>query len=69
MQNCVSDGAAMTEFLVMAGRCAQAAQKTLGAEGAVLQLDSRDVCALATTAFIQAARDGWIVWRPGGVEC
>jgi hypothetical protein len=62
-------GAAMIEFLVMAGRAAQAAQKTLGAEGAGLQLDSRDVCALATTAFIQAAREGWIVWRPGEVEC
>jgi hypothetical protein len=61
-------GAAMIEFLVMAGRAAQAAQRTLGAEGAGLQLDSRDVCALATTAFIQAAREGWIVWRPGEVE-
>lgn len=61
-------GAAMTEFLIMAGRAAREAQKTLGAEGAGLQLDSRDVCALATTAFIQAAREGFIAWRPGEVH-
>jgi hypothetical protein len=58
-------GAAMTEFLLMAGRATRQAEATLGAEGGSVRFDSRDIAALATTCFIQAARDGAIQWRPG----
>jgi hypothetical protein len=53
---------AMTAFLVLAGRATRDAEKTLGAEGGSVRFDSRDVCALATTCFIQAARAGWLTW-------
>lgn len=58
-------GAAMQEFLLMAGRATCEAERKLAGEGVTLRVDSRDVVALATTCFIQAAREGWIVWRPG----
>lgn len=60
-------GAAMAEFLLIAGRATRDVEVKLGAEGGSVRFDSRDVAALATTMMIQAAREGWIVWKPG--EC
>jgi len=61
-------GAALMEFLLMAGRATSEAESKLAAEGVTLRVDSRDVVALATTCFIQAAREGFITWRPGECE-
>jgi hypothetical protein len=58
-------GAAMAEFLLIAGRATRAAEVTLGAEGGSVRFDSRDVAALATTMMIAAERAGWITWKPG----
>jgi hypothetical protein len=61
-------GAAMTEFLLLAGRATREVEKILGAEGGSVRFDSRDVCALATTLVIQAAREGFLVYKPGESE-
>lgn len=62
----VQFGDAMQEFLVLAGRATKGAEVTLGAEGGSVRFDSRDIAATATTMFIEAARNGWLTWRPGG---
>jgi hypothetical protein len=64
----VQFGDAMQEFLVLAGRATKGAEVTLGAEGGSVRFDSRDIAATATTMFIEAARNGWLTWRPGGVR-
>ncbi len=56
---------AMTAYLIIAGRAATAAEKTLGPEGSSVRFDSRDIAALATTLMIQAMRDGRMQWRQG----
>ncbi len=53
---------AVTMFLVMAGRSAREAEGVLAAEGGSIHFDQRDVCALATTLLIQAARESRIGW-------
>lgn len=58
-------GEAMAQFLLMAGRAVRQTETTLGAEGAAVKFDSRDVAALATTLFIQAAREGFIQFKAG----
>lgn len=60
-------GEAMAEFLLLAGRATRQTEKVLGAEGGSVRFDSRDVAALATTLFIQAAREGFVQFKRG--EC
>ncbi len=61
-------GDAFQEFLILAGRATRAAEVQLGQEGGSVRFDSRDVAAIATTMFIQAATSGWLTWKPGGVR-
>ena len=57
--------AAMTEFLLIAGRAAKQAETKLGAEGGSVRFDNHDVAALATAMLQQAAREGCLTWRQG----
>jgi hypothetical protein len=54
---------AMVEFLRIASDATRYVEEDAG--GATVRFDNRDVAALATTMFIQAAREGWLTWRPG----
>jgi hypothetical protein len=54
---------AMVEFLLIASDATRYVEEDAG--GATVRFDNRDVAALATTMFIQAAREGWLTWRPG----
>ena len=54
---------ALVEFLLIASDAARYAEENAG--GATVRFDNRDVAALATTMFIQAAREGWLTWKPG----
>lgn len=56
---------AMAEFLMLAGRATRSCEVQLGADGAAVKFDSRDVAALATTMFIQACRDGFVQFKRG----
>jgi hypothetical protein len=47
-------GPAFARFLVEAGRAAHQAETELGAQGASVRFDSRDIAAIATTMFIGA---------------
>lgn len=57
---------ALLEFLLIAGRQTRAAEQSLGADGASVRFDNRDVAALATTMLINAFNHNWITW--GGVK-
>jgi hypothetical protein len=52
-------------FLVDAGRATRSAELALGGEGGSVRFDNRDVAAIATSMFIQAAKDGFLVWDGG----
>jgi hypothetical protein len=54
---------AMVEFLLIASDATRYVEEDAG--GATVRFDNRDVAALATTMFIQAAREGWLTWKPG----
>ena len=56
-------GDAFAEFLILAGRSIQHAQKILATENNTVQFDSRDVAAIATSMFIAASNVGVITWR------
>jgi hypothetical protein len=58
-------GDAMQEFLILAGRATRNAELALGADGASIRFDSRDIAATATSMFIEAGKHGWLTWRPG----
>lgn len=58
-------GEAMAEFLLLAGRATRQTENVLGAEGGSVRFDSRDVAALATTLFIQAAKEGFVQFKRG----
>jgi hypothetical protein len=53
---------AIVEFLLIASDAARYAEENAG--GATVRFDNRDVAALATIMFIQAAREGWLTWKP-----
>jgi hypothetical protein len=53
---------ALPLFLVVAGRSVREAETQLAAEGGSVRFDNRDIAALATTMFIQSAREGWLTW-------
>lgn len=53
---------ALSLFLVIAGRSVRDAESQLAAEGGSVRFDNRDVAALATTLFIQSAREGYLTW-------
>jgi hypothetical protein len=57
-------GAAMTEFLIAALEAAQQAEQWAAAHNCSVRFTSADVQGLASTLFIQAAREGWLTWRP-----
>jgi len=52
-------------FLVDAGRATRAAEIALGADGGSVRFDSRDVAAIATSMFIEAAKQGFVTWNGG----
>jgi len=56
--------AAMTEFLIAALASAQEAEQWAAAHNCSVRFTSQDVQGLASTLFIQAAREGWLTWRP-----
>jgi hypothetical protein len=57
-------GDALAEFLETAQIAVKAAETKATAAGFSIRYDNRDVAALATTMFIQAAREGFLQWRP-----
>jgi hypothetical protein len=59
-------GEAFQRFLIDAGRATRAAELALGAEGGSVRFDSRDVAAIATSMFIEAAKQGGFAWNGGG---
>jgi len=61
-------GDAMQEFLILAGRATRNAELALGADGASIRFDSRDIAATATSMFIEAGKHGWLTWRPGAAR-
>jgi len=60
----VEYGAAMTEFLIMALEAVRTAEQHGAAHSRSVTFTSEDVQGLASTLFIQAAREGWLTWRP-----
>lgn len=56
-------GQAITQFLVVSLEAAQAAEKWAAEHSCSVRFTSEDVQGLASTLFIQAARDGVVGWR------
>ena len=55
---------AMTEFLIAALEAAQQAEQWAATHNCSVRFTSQDVQGLASTLFIQAAKEGWLTWRP-----
>lgn len=54
---------ALTAFLIIALQAAQKAEQWAAANNCSVRFTSQDVQGLASTLFIQAAREGWLTWR------
>jgi len=63
-----SFAAAAEEFMVTAIEAARKAEEYAASHSCSIRFTSEDIQGLASTLFIQAAREGWLTWRPGGVR-
>jgi hypothetical protein len=61
-------GDAMAEFLILALKAAQEAEGWAAGHNCSVRFTSADVQGLASTLFIQAARDGYVTWKPGAAR-
>jgi hypothetical protein len=63
-----SFAAAAEEFMVTAIEAARKAEEYAASHSCSIRFTSEDIQGLASTLFIQAAREGWLTWRPGGTR-
>ena len=63
-----SFAAAAEEFMVTAIEAARKAEEYAASHSCSIRFTSEDIQGLAPTLFIQAAREGWLTWRPGGAR-
>jgi hypothetical protein len=63
-----SFAAAAEEFMVTAIEAARKAEEYAASHNCSIRFTSEDIQGLASTLFIQAAREGWLTWRPGGTR-
>jgi hypothetical protein len=57
---------AAEEFMITAIEAARRAEEYAAGHNCSVRFTSEDIQGLASTLFIQAAREGWLTWRPGG---
>ncbi len=57
---------AAEEFMITAIEAARRAEEYAASHNCSVRFTSEDIQGLASTLFIQAAREGWLTWRPGG---